>query len=475
MAIQPTGLRHYFSKQALLNGYNRVTASVYEFQKKSQLWSVAVNTVRNTVPISVCSLTLYQLHNSFLNPYYVTTIGCMVYGAYLAKDYFYKDEHKTIDKAISQLNTFSKKTHVEIGDEEKAPFEELLSKDLTLHDCKHLLEDLLYSKTQTLFSWHSITGSHREPFERCLKALNDYIGPLGHVQGDFSSIIKKPFNEVISKLMELKAIRSGILTDSYTNPTDIHPRLKELSKSLLSFNQELLIQQSESTFNTSESLNRSIDKLINLIDTCLETESIFTKISPITHEKISLFQMGKDRQYFTTLKEDLETLKGRPINSVAFKEKRDELQLVLEACHNLLSDTPLSQGQSSLRLALEIQSFPQEDVRDISIFETFETTLISHLDQEEKRTTLLQILKNIDLATNTQFEAAFLDEIAKHQPLAPSSVARRSRRGPPTGAPIAVVPSREWAKANLLTCGVNLEETFRDLLTRNLGSESETE
>lgn len=482
--------------ESLLDNVNKaktipstISNTINEFQKKNQLLSMTINTVRNTAPLSAYLVTNYlstpkaiiptlppmgmpaapippfpasinptpsPVDNSFLNSLltgastlaqgsanYLIPLAC-AYGTYrLANNYFYKDEHESIDSIISSLDSFRTRRDIPRGEPERASFKELLSKDLTFFDFKHLLEDVLYNKTNTLFGWHNITGDHRKPFEKCLELINYNINFLDDATDtvDASGQLRPAIDAVIAKMIELKATRSGIFTNSYKHP-DTHPRLKELSERLLSFNNALS--------NSSRSnLSNTTDQLINTLQECLAVDSIFTKITS-THE-VQLITTD-NKNYFTTLEQDLKNLRDLPTNSPAFKEKQKEIKIILDKCYRLISTNPLP----THTLALKTQISPSK-TKETSLFKTLKRIVKSNFENaNEKRDSILQIIKAIDLTYEIQFENAFLDHIGKNQPAPP-----KKKRGQKASTPLA---TREWAKQNLISSNIDLSAAYKEVM-----------
>ncbi len=256
-----------------LDAPHQLCEKFQNIRKTSQAYSKTMNILHNVVaPCAVGACAHYLLPSLVPLPglSYITSLLPWIAPVPYLNSYCYKDESKTLDDFINYFDQLTKKTELQdinLHPTNFKPSEFHLNNPISYYDCIYAIDSLVNLQSRELFNWHSITGENRAPFEKLRKALIDAPKDDTGTAKKISSEVKEAAQEVIAKIIELKATRAGIKTKAYKNPS-LHPRFKELSIALSDLQSEL---------NVGSPKQNTITKIKHLIEITSKTPSIFTQ------------------------------------------------------------------------------------------------------------------------------------------------------------------------------------------------------
>lgn len=414
---------------------HRAYEKFQNIRKISPAYSMAMNIIHNAVPFTAGLATHLLLPRLLPVPglsYITPLVPWLATASCNGKSYLYRDEAKTLDafiKYFDQLTTKTKLSDKDLNPSHFNPSEFNLTDPVSYHGCMYAIDSLVNLESRKLFNWHSITGENRAPFEKLREALSK--SPR-----DISPDIKKAAQEVISKIIELKAARAGTLTETYKNPS-LHPRLKELSTAL---------SQLQSELSVGSPKEATITKIKDLIELTSDTPSIFTQIIPNKDPKIPSHHFMTTLKEFKPLLEAFERLPKTLKTSDFLKGNQGDLQNklkeLLKSYPKPIPIKPASQKEANsahsplIQLSEALDFYPDYKTQDNK------NALQDHLEQ---------LINTISILYGTDFKHHFLLEIGKeNHPL---------RNRPKDDAAF-----KEWGEKNLLKATIqDFDSTLKAL------------
>ncbi|MEI8300095.1 MAG: hypothetical protein WCG10_00595 [Chlamydiota bacterium] len=446
------------------NASSHVYEKLQDIRKTNPTYSMAMNIAHNTTPYFLGLGSKLVVDTALPGLSYATPlIPFVAQACYTGKNYLYKDEAKALDAFIKYFDKLT--TETQFSNVNPHAFELNLKHPISYKGCIAAIDSLVNIDSRKLFNWHSITGEDRAPFESLREALNKSPTIV-------SSDIKNAAQDVIAKLIELKATRAGILTETYKYP-DLHPRFKELSLALSILQNEL---------KANSPTEGTITKIKELIELTSDAPSIFVQIIPNKEPKAPSNDFMSDLANFKRLLETFQKIPNSLKNCPFLKGNQEQLQNDL---NKLLRDCPKTLAPLQPNKAQETSPLIQ-----LSEALTFYPNYKTAENKSTLQDSLEQALNTIDAIYDKNFKNSFLLEVGKnHLPVqipapqaitAPASKQKKGKKGQAKSTPVIQAPPQpnpiiddqayiSWSKENLLSATIEDFDNTLKSLAQNAG------